>query len=211
VKIKDIMTTNVVTIPSSTSITDAKRIMEAHRFTRLPVVDKGKLLGIVTVKRLEQVSPSMATSLSVWELAYILDKTTVKEIMEKVVLTVSPDMNAEEAIEMAQSHKVGSLLVVENNQIVGIVTTNDFFYKILNPVLGLHSGGTRFEIVGAGNSMSMEKILSIINKTGVKLLNIHMEAPNPDGNRDIYVHVDTPNLQALFNELKAANYTIRER
>lgn len=210
-KIKDIMTTNVVTIPSSTSITDAKRIMEAHRFTRLPVVDKGKLIGIVTAKRLEQVSPSLATSLSVWELAYILDKTTVKEIMEKNVITISPEMHAEEAIELAQDHKVGSLLVMDNNIIVGIVTTNDFFYKILNPILGLHGSGIRFETVGAGEGKSMEKIISIINKTGVKLVNIHMEAPNAEGNRDVYVHVDSPNVSSLFTELKANGFTIRER
>ena len=54
--VRDIMKTNVVTIPSSTSIADAKRIMDAHRFRRLPVVDKGKLVGIVTERRLESVS-----------------------------------------------------------------------------------------------------------------------------------------------------------
>ena len=84
--IREIMTTNVVTISSSTSITDAKRIMEAHRFQRLPVVDKGKLVGIVTARRLESVSPSKASSLTVWELSYLLNTTPVKEIMEKNVL-----------------------------------------------------------------------------------------------------------------------------
>ena len=68
-KVSDIMTTNVVTIPSNTSIADAKRLMAAHRFRRLPVVDRGKLVGIVTEHRLEQVSPSKATSLTVWELS----------------------------------------------------------------------------------------------------------------------------------------------
>src|SRR3989304_4359870 len=95
--VRDIMSSNVVTIPSSTSIADAKRIMEAHRFRRLPVVDKGKLVGIVTERRLESVSPSKATSLTVWELSYLLHKTSVKEIMERHVVTVSPDMTAEEA------------------------------------------------------------------------------------------------------------------
>jgi len=76
--VRDIMTTNVVTTPSSTSIANAKRIMEAHRFRRLPVVDKGKLVGIVTERRLESVSPSKATSLTVWELSYLLNETAVK-------------------------------------------------------------------------------------------------------------------------------------
>ena len=78
--VRDIMTSNVVTISSSTSIADAKRIMEAHRFRRLPVVDKGKLVGIITEHGLEKVSPSKATSLSVWELSYLLDKTTVRKL-----------------------------------------------------------------------------------------------------------------------------------
>ena len=110
--VRDIMTTNVVTIPSSTSIADTKRIMEAHRIRRLPVVDKGKLVGIVTDRRLESVSPSKATSLTVWELSYLLDKTTVKEIMERDVITVSPDMNVEESVALAQGNRVGALVVV---------------------------------------------------------------------------------------------------
>ena len=71
-KIKDIMTYNVVTIPSNTSIAEAKRIMTVHRITRLPVVDKNKLVGIVTARMIESVSPSKATSLSIWEVSYLL-------------------------------------------------------------------------------------------------------------------------------------------
>ena len=135
--VRDIMTTNVVTIPSSTSIADAKRLMEAHRIRRLPVVDKGKLVGIVTDHRLESVSPSKATSLTVWELSYLLDKTAVSEIMERNVITVPPDMSAEEALALGQSHKVGAAVVMEEGRVVGMVTTNDYFYKIVNPILGL--------------------------------------------------------------------------
>ena len=72
--IKDIMTMNVITIPSNTSIADAKKIMEAHKIHRLPVVDKGKLVGLVTERRLEAYTPSKATSLSVWEIRYLLNK-----------------------------------------------------------------------------------------------------------------------------------------
>jgi len=104
---KDIMTMNVVTIPSTTSITDAKRIMEAHNIRRLPVVDRGKLVGLVTERRLEQYTPSKATSLSVWEVSYILAKRTVKEIMEKNIITVTPDITVEEAVATAQNHGVG--------------------------------------------------------------------------------------------------------
>ena len=205
--VRDIMTTNVITIPGSTSIADAKRIMEAHRFRRLPVVDKGKLVGIVTEHRLESVSPSKATSLTVWELSYLLDKTTVREIMEKNVVTVSPDMSAEESVALAQSHKVGSLVVVdEDGRVVGIATTNDFFYKIVNPILGLGEPGTRVEIVGGGEAKALEGIISTINKFGLGITTLHIEALPEATQKDVCIHVDTSDASQLISVLKANGY-----
>jgi len=210
--VRDIMTTNVITIPSSTSIADAKRIMEAHRIRRLPVVDKGKLVGMVTERRLEQVSPSKATSLSVWELSYLLDKTTVKEIMERNVVTVSPDMSAEESVALAQSNKVGSLVVVdEDGRIVGIATTNDFFYKIVNPILGLGEPGTRIEIVGGGEAKALEGIISTINKFGLGITTLHIEALPEAAQKDVCIHVDTEDASQLISALKAKGYRVSLR
>ena len=209
--ISDIMTTNVVTIPSNTSISDAKRIMEAHRFQRLPVVDKGKLVGIVTARRLESVSPSKATSLTVWELTYLLNTTPVKEIMEKNVITVSPDTTAEEAVALAQSHKVGTLVVLEDNHVVGIVTTNDFFYKIINPVLGLGNPGNRIEVIGAGSGKGLEEVISTINKLGLEIMTLHIEVLPDKGEKDICVHVDSDDVSQLVKELKAKGYQVNLR
>jgi acetoin utilization protein AcuB len=209
--VRDIMTTNVVTIPSSTSIADAKRIMEAHRIRRLPVVDKGKLVGIVTDRRLESVSPSKATSLTVWELSYLLDKTTVKEIMERDVVTVSPDMTAEESLALAQSNKVGALVVIENGRVVGIATTNDFFYKIVNPILGLNQPGTRIEIAGGGEAKALEKIISIVNKLGLGITTLHIEALPEATQKDVCVHVNTEDASQLISELKGKGYKVGVR
>jgi len=209
--VRDIMTTNVVTIPSSTSIADAKRIMEAHRIRRLPVVDKGKLVGIVTDRRLESVSPSKATSLTVWELSYLLDKTTVKEIMERDVVTVSPDMTAEESLALAQSHKVGALVVIEDGRVVGIATTNDFFYKIVNPILGLNQPGTRIEIAGGGEANALEMIISTVNKLGLGITTLHIEALPEATQKDVCVHVNTEDASQLISELKAKGYKVGVR
>ena len=209
--VRDIMTTNVVTIPSSTSITDTKRIMEAHRIRRLPVVDKGKLVGIVTDRRLESVSPSKATSLTVWELSYLLDKTTVKEIMERNVVTVSPDMSAEESVALAQSHKVGALVVVEESRVVGIATTNDFFYKIVNPVLGLGEPGTRIEVVGGGEVKALGEIISTINKFGLGITTLHIEALPEAKKKDVCVHVSSEDVSQLVSELKGKGYKVSVR
>jgi acetoin utilization protein AcuB len=209
--IRDIMTTNVVTIPSSTSISDAKRIMEAHRFQRLPVMDKGKLVGIVTARRLESVSPSKATSLTVWELSYLLNTTPVKEIMEKNVITVSPDTTNEEAVALAQSHKVGTLVVVEDGHVVGIVTTNDFFYKIINPVLGLGDPGSRIEVIGAGTGKALEEIISTVNKLGLEIITLHIEVLPDKEEKDICVHVNSNDVGQLVDELKAKGYKVNLR
>lgn len=211
--VRDIMTTNVVTIPSSTSIADAKRIMEAHRIRRLPVVDKGKLVGIITEHGLEKVSPSKATSLSVWELSYILDRTTVKEIMEKHVVTVPPDMSCEEAVSLAQSQKVGALVVIEDGRVTGIVTTNDFFYKIINPVLGLGQAGTRIEVPGGAEGKALEEIISTINRLGLKITTVHIEQLPEAEQRDVCIHVDSEEVSELINELQNKGYkaSVRKR
>lgn len=206
--VRDIMTTNVVTIPSSTSITDAKRIMEAHRIRRLPVVDRGKLVGIVTDHRLESVSPSRATSLTVWELSYLLDKTTVKEIMERNVVTVSPDMTVEESLAFAQDHKVGALVVVEDGRVVGIATTNDFFYKIVNPVLGLGQPGTRIEVIGGGETKALAEIISTVNRLGLEITTLHVEELPEATKKDICVHIKGEDTSQLVTELKSKGYKV---
>lgn len=211
--LSDIMTTNVVTIPSSTSIADAKRIMEAHHIRRLPVVDKGKLVGIVTDRRLESVSPSKATSLTVWELSYLLDKTPVRDIMEKNVVTVSPDMSAEEALALAQSHKVGALVVVEDGRVVGIATTNDFFYKIVNPVLGLGQPGTRLEITGAGETKALKEILTTVDELGLEIATLHIEELPEATKKDVCIHVKSEDVRQLIKKLgnKGFRVSVRKR
>lgn len=214
--IRDIMTTNVVTIPSSCSIADAKRIMTAHKFNRLPVVDKGKLLGIVTARRLEQVSPSKATSLTVWEVSSLLEKTTVKEILERNVVTVTSDMTVEEALATAQSNGVGSIVVLDDNRVVGIVTTNDFFYKIANPILGIAKfgallPGSRIEITGGGEGKAMEEIISTVNKHGLKIITLHIIAPEESTKKDIVIHLDSEDVSQLVTDLKSKGYSVKPR
>ena len=212
----DVMTTNVVTIPSNTSVADTKRIMTTHRIERLPVVDKGKLVGIVTARGLEQVSPSKATSLTVWELSYLLEKTPVKEIMERNVITVTPDMTVEEALATAQSNKVGSLVVLEDSRVVGILTTNDFFYKVANPVLGLAKGGvllpgTRIEVSGGGEAKAMEEIIATVNKLGMKITTLQIIALEEAIEKNIVVHLDCEDVTQLITELENKGYTVKLR
>ncbi len=133
--IRDIMTTSVVSIPSNTSLADARNIMEVHRIRRLPVIDKGRLVGIVTKTALDKAGPSQLTTFSKQELTYLLEKLTVKEVMNRDAVMISPDTSVDEAITLALARKSRSFLVIEQDHLVGIVTTYDFLYKVLNPIL----------------------------------------------------------------------------
>ena len=208
--VKDIMTMNVVTIPSNTSISDTKRIMEAHRIRRLPIVDRGKLVGMVTEHRLEAYTPSKATSLSVWEIGYLLGNTPVKDIMEKNVITVTPDMTVEEVLALAQEKKIGALPVLEDGRVVGIVTTNDFFYKIANPVLGIGMPGTRVEVIGRGDDKIIENVVSLANREGMRIITIHvLNIPeSPEEKKDIVIHLDTEDTSKFVEALKTKGYEV---
>ncbi len=211
--VRHIMTDNVVTIPSNTPVLDARRIMEAHRIGRLPVLDKAKLVGLVTKDKLASASPSVATSLSIYELNYLLAKMSVRDIMEKNVVTVSPDATVEAAVALAQERRVGSLPVMEKDKLVGIVTTNDFFYKILNPLLGIGQVGTRLTVYNCPETSQMMKVLAALDKHKAKIINLHY-LPSPEGEtKDFTIHIDTTEATTIVNELNYAGFTakVRER
>jgi len=216
-KIRDIMNCNVVTIPSSTSIAEARRLMEAHRIKRLPVVDKGKLVGIVTSRGLDRVSPGQATSLSIWELSYLLQTTPVKDFMAKDVFTVHPDDDSEWVVAEAQKRQVGSAVVLEDKHVVGIVTSDDFFDKVIGPLLGVGLPGDRIEIAGAvfprKGPGQLEKMIAVVRKFGYKIMTIHIEGdPLKQESLDVCFHVyDGQDIDALITEFQNQGYQARLR
>src|SRR4030065_2522613 len=206
-KVRDVMTWNVVTISSDMPIMEARKIMDAHGIRRLPVVDRGKLVGMVSKERITRTAPSPATSLSVWEINYLLAKMTVKEVMGKDPVTVNPDMSVEAAIALAQKRGVGALPVVEKNKLVGIATTNDFFYKILNPVLGIGIEGTRIVISKGADIKGMQDILEAVKKNGAKILSFHSMPPVAGKEKDVCIHIDKKDAKQLVNDLAGKNFS----
>ena len=212
--VRDIMTTNVITIPSNASVIEARRLMDQKKLRRLPVVDKGKLVGVVSASGLERaVQP--ATAGNVWELSYSLGslyRTPVKDVMQKRVVTVTPTMTAEEALALAQSRKVGGLVVVENgNKVVGVVTTNDFFYRIVNKVLGLGEPGERIWVPGGGEGKALEEIISVINKQCMEITTLHIIAAPKATKKDLVAHVNCEDVSQLVAELKSKGYRVELR
>ena len=143
--VKDHMTPNPYTITRDVVISKAVEIMRKHHFHRLPIVDEqGKLVGLVTGGLVEEQSGANSTSLSIYELNYLLSKTQVKDIMIKDVKTISQDAFVEVAAQTMLENEISCLPVVDDkNKVIGIITDKDIFQAFIE-LLGHKKQGTRF-------------------------------------------------------------------
>jgi acetoin utilization protein AcuB len=132
----------VITIPPDLPIIDALNLMKRERIRRTPVVKDGKLVGIVSDKDLLNASPSPATSLSIWEMNYLLSKINVRDVMTRQVLTVTEDTAIEQAARIMADNKIGGLPVMRGEAVVGIITETDLF-KIFLELMGAREAGVR--------------------------------------------------------------------
>ena len=135
------MTKHPVTMTSDATIGEVDRVMKKYRFHRMIIVDGGKLVGYLSDRDVMRVAPSPATSLSKFEIRTLLDKLSVKDIMQTKVVTVKESATIEEAALIMYQNKVGGLPVIsEVGTVVGIITATDIL-KTFIEVMGLPGGG----------------------------------------------------------------------
>ena len=209
--VQGVMSKNVVTVAPNTPVVDAIQIMREHDFRRLPVVDdNGEVVGLVTQARLETVIPRTTATL-MWQIQHLIHHTVCGDVMRKNIVTVEPNDTVEYAVAKAQAAKVGTLLVLAKTKLVGICTTNDFFYKIVNPTLGLGVPGIRILINGGGDGKVAEKIISCINKLGIRILLIWTSPSSTTDETDITLQLDTQNANEVIQELAKFGYIAKIR
>ena len=143
--VKDHMTKDPITITDDVKISKAVDIMSKGHFHRLPIVnDKGQLIGLVTGGLVTEASGANATSLSIYELNYLLSKTRVKDIMLTDVKTIGPEAFIEEAAQKMLDEGISVLPVIdEDSRVLGIITEKDIF-QAFTDLLGYKHQGTRF-------------------------------------------------------------------
>ncbi len=143
--VRQFMTTQVFTVNPEVSIADTILLMREKRISRMPVVEKGKLVGFVTDGDLREASPSKATTLSVFELNYLIGRTPIREVAVKKVVTCHPDTQIEDAALLMRDNGIGGLPVVDEGKVVGIITGSDILDAFLD-ILGFRSPGQRVMI-----------------------------------------------------------------
>jgi acetoin utilization protein AcuB len=155
----------IISIASDMPVHDALDMFKRERIRRAPVVKEGKLIGIVSDKDLLNASPSPASSLSVWEMNYLLSKITVSEVMTKKVLTVSEDTPIEEAARIMADNKIGGLPVLRDGHVVGIITETDLF-KIFLEFMGAREKGVRVTALIEEKPGQLAKITTAMAELG---------------------------------------------
>ena len=208
-RVRDFMNMNVVSVDEKTLINDAKKIMEAHKIRRLPVMKKNKLIGLVTRHMLLEASPSPATTLSIHELHYLLSRMTVKDIMIKNPYTISPDMPAEEALQLGQEKGYGAFPVVENNRLVGMVTESDIV-RMMTRVLGVkEKDSKRINIKTSTKFGNMKKIMEVLDKNKAVLLSM-MTLPPEEWEKDwlVVLRLKSKDAGPIAMELGSAGFNV---
>jgi acetoin utilization protein AcuB len=191
----------VISINPDMPIIDALNLMKRERIRRTPVVKEGKMIGIVSDKDLLNASPSPATSLSVWEMNYLLSKIRVKDVMTKKVLTVTEDTPIEEAARIMADNKIGGLPVMRNDHVVGIITETDLF-KIFLELMGAREPGVRGTVLVLDKPGQLARLTEMIANLGGNIIAFGQFTGEDPSNRLVTLKVSGVEEKKLTAELE---------
>jgi acetoin utilization protein AcuB len=136
------MSRPVISVSPDAPINEVLAMFKKEHIRRAPVMNKGKLVGIVSERDLLNASPSSATTLSVWELNYLISKVKVRNVMSRKIITVTRDTPIEEAARIMADKKIGGMPVVDGDRVVGMITETDLF-KIFLELMGARDKAVR--------------------------------------------------------------------
>ena len=174
------MSRPVISVTPDTPINDALAMFRKEHIRRAPVMKDGKLVGIVSERDLLNASPSPVTTLSIWEMNYLISKVTIKNVMTKKVITVEQDTPIEEAARIMADKKIGGVPVVSGGKVVGIITETDLF-KILLELMGARQKALRVTATLVDKPGQIARLSKAITQAGGNFISFGMFA-GPDAN-----------------------------
>ncbi|MCJ7538603.1 MAG: CBS and ACT domain-containing protein [Desulfobacterales bacterium] len=188
--VKNWMSKPAITIDAGASMNDAIKLLKNNNIKMLPVMEKGKLVGIVTDRDLKRASASDATSLEIHELLYLISNIKIKEIMTKNPITVPQDYTVEETAEILLKHNISGVPVVDQyHDVVGTITQNDLF-RILISLTGAERRGIQFGMEVEDRPGSIKEVTDIIREYGGRMASILTSYDMaPEGFRRVYVRM----------------------
>ena len=202
--VRDRMSSPVITVTQETPFQEALQIMRERKFRRLPIVDKQqRLIGIVAERDLLHASPSPATSLSVWEMNYLLWKLKIGDIMTTRVVSVSPDIPIEEAAKLMVEHRIGGLPVVDERQhVVGVITETDIF-KAFVSILGSERHGLRIVMEVPPGKGTLAKLAQVIANLDGNIVSVGSIGDGSDEPTQLLVKVQGVGKEQLLAAIES--------
>lgn len=206
--VKDFMTAEVITVTEDTKVVDALDIMNEHDFHRLPIVQDGKLVGLVTEEIIDDHSPSTAATFRIQQMNYLLTKTIVGDIMETKLITIGADDLLEEAAARMRDKEIGVLPVVdEDGQVVGIITDKDIFSAFIE-LLGYNQKGSRIVLeIPEDQPGILEDITNILAEANISINQIAVYRKNSF--TQLVIHMKSENTSGIEEILTTSGYTVR--
>lgn len=205
--VRDWMTANPVTVTPDTAVLDALKILKERGFRRLPVMEGGRLIGIVTRKDLKDAMPSKATTLSVWELNYLLSKLTVSEVMARPVVTAIEGEYMEDAALRMQEHDVGGMPVLDDlGHVSGIITITDILRAFIE-IMGLKEGGRRLTFDMPDVPGSLARATSVVQPSNIISL---ATVGHQDGHRRFVMRIVGEGVEAAPQRAREAGIEVVE-
>lgn len=196
------MTRNPITISKDMPVPDALKLMREHKVRRLPIVDtRGRPIGIVSEKDLLYASPSPATTLSIYEMQYLLSKVPVAEIMTSRLITVADDATLEEAARLMVDNRIGGLPVVHGEKVVGIITETDIFKTFLE-LLGGREHGIRMTIRVQDRQGVLCSLTQRIADLNGNIISLGTFLGDDPSNREITLKVSGVDQEALVKAVQ---------
>jgi len=204
--VKNWMSKPAITIDAGASMSDAIKLLKNHNIKMLPVMEKGKLVGIITDRDLKRASASDATSLEIHELLYLITEIKIKKIMTKNPITVPQDYTVEETAEILLKHNISGVPVVDQyRDVVGTITQNDLF-RILISLTGAERRGIQFGMEVEDRPDSIKEVTDIIREYGGRMASILTSYDMaPEGFRRVYIRmygIDRFKINRLKEALK---------
>ena len=203
------MTKNPITVEPSTPVNEAAKLMKRRNIRRLPVVEKGSLVGIISDRDIMRVAPSPATTLSKFEIMSLLDKITVSEIMAKDVVSLPDTATIEEAALVMYNEKLSGLPVVSSmGAVVGIITETDVF-KTFVDVMGLADGKTRITLDVVDKIGVVKELAGIIADAGFNIDSmVTCKQASLAGHFEIVIRVDADNVEEITAKIEEKGYNV---
>ena len=207
---REMIQRNPVAISPDASFSEARSLIHKRGIRHLPVVDKdNRVVGIVTDADIRKAAPSDATTLSIYEINYLLDKLKVSAFMtpKDKLITITPDTLIEEAVQLMHDHKIGCLPVLEGEKLYGIFTETDALDHLVD-IFGLKQKGTRLTVAFEDKAGTMLGILEVFKKHDVNVISIVSPSFMIEGKRIAAIRIRTEEYEPIVRDLEKAGYPV---